>query len=502
MLFNSLENSKRHLRITKWMTLGVTCLGLMLLNIDTFIVNVALPSIGEDMHASVSIVSWVVSVYVLMLGALPAGFGRIGDILGQKRFYIGGLFLFTLASTACGLAPNMGWFIVSRAFQGIGAAAITPGTLALLIPAFPKKQRGLAIGLNGGIGGLGLVLGPFLGGIITSALGWRWIFFVNIPIGLSAILLTIIFVVENQHLEKTRKIDWLGMLYLSIGLFPILYAFTRSENDGFDPVASVAVLIGLGIIGLFVFEERRTKDPLISLSLLKNTAFTMPCISLFLFSAALFGSQPYWSLFFQNFWGFSALEGGVALLPTTVLIALLTPFLGIMIQKHERNLRYIVMLGVFLVGISFLFTVLLSKQSNYLNTFLPSMLIRGIGIPILMTSISLSIMNAVPEKKAGLAAGMYNMSRNIGTSIGVSLLGQVYTYKIYTKLSVLYNDLPRRRAFEIESSACQFIKSNGHMLKKITETAIMSGFANLSLICALAFIPALISAFLIKERRD
>ncbi|WP_157800146.1 DHA2 family efflux MFS transporter permease subunit [Sporolactobacillus pectinivorans] len=495
------EFISRNPKITKWMTLAATCLGLLLLNIDLFIVNVALPSIGHDLHAPVNIVSWTISTYVLMLGVLPAGLGKIGDIWGQKKCYLGGLALFTLASLACGLASSIGWLIAFRTLQGIGAAAITPGTLAILIRAFPRNQKGFAIGLNGGIGGLGLVAGPVLGGVIIAGSSWRWIFFVNIPLGLLAIMLTAVFVVESQVEVKSKAMDWLGMLCLCMGLFPILFAFTRAESDGFDPLSICSLLGGLAVIGLFVFVEKKTRHPLIELSLFKNAAFIMPCISLFLFSAALFGSQPYWNLFFQNFWGFTPLQGGLAFLPATVLIAALTPFSGIISQKSERHLRYIVMLGVILVGFSFFYVTRINSQSHFVNGFLPALLIRGVGIPILMASTSLAIMNAVSDDQSGLAAGMLNIFKNIGTAMGVTLLGQTYIHEVGQRLSLLHGVRSPYSVSEIKESAYQFISSHDHF-RTMTAVAIIKGFDKMSMICMLAFIPAFISAFLIKSHKE
>lgn len=502
MLENDSEIIFRNPKITKWMTLAATCLGLLLLNIDLFIVNVALPSIGHDMHAPVNIVSWTISTYVLMLGVLPAGLGKIGDIWGQKKCYLGGLILFTLASLACGLASGIGWLIAFRTLQGIGAAAITPGTLAILIRAFPRNQKGFAIGLNGGIGGLGLVAGPVLGGVIITGSNWRWIFFVNVPLGLLAIILTVVFVAESHYEVKSKAMDWLGLLCLSVGLFPILFAFTKAESDGFDAISICSLLGGLAVMGLFILVEKKARNPLIELSLFKNTAFIMSCISLFLFSAALFGSQPYWSLFFQNFWGFTPLQGGLAFLPATALIAVLTPISGIISQKSERHLSYIVMLGVILVGFSFLYVTRINNQSNFTNGFLPALLIRGVGIPVLMASTSLSIMNAVSDDKSGLAAGILNIFKNIGTAMGVALLGQVYIHQVGQTLSALQGIRPQYKVAEIKESSFQFISSNDHFIRAMTDTAIIKGFDNLSMVCTLAFIPAFISAFLIKEHRN
>jgi len=487
---------------SKWFTLVVTCLGVLLLNIDLFIVNVALPVMSKNLHAPLNLVSWTISTYVLMIGILPAGLGRIGDIWGHKKLYLVGLTVFTTASLACGLATNIIWLIIFRTIQGIGAAAVTPGTLAILINAFPIEQRGLAIGLNGGFGGLGLIAGPVLGGVLVHGDNWRWIFFVNIPLGILAILLTVLFVAESRDEIKAKRVDWLGLLLLSTGLLSVLFTFSRAGNNGFDVISTYFLLVGFGLLCLFIFVESRTKDPLIELSLFKNTNFIMPCLSMFLFSAALFGSQPYMSLFLQNYWGFTPMQGGLAFLPATVLIAALTPFAGVLNQRIGMYLRYMVMFGIVLMGLSFLYIAQLNNQSDYINGLLPAFLLRGVGIPILMTSMSLMIMNSVSGDKRGLAAGMLNMSRNIGTAMGVAILGQLFTHYVSGTIIKSGINISESKLVEVKTMAYQFILINDKFIQPLAAKAILHGFKNMAAICAIAFIPALLSTVLIKMNKS
>jgi len=487
---------------SKWLTLVATCLGVLLLNIDLFIINVALPAISNNLHAPLNIVSWTISTYVLMIGVLPIGFGRLGDIWGQKRLYLGGVILFTIASLACGLATNIMWLIIFRTIQGVGAAAIAPGTLALLVRVFPKEQRGLAIGLNGGIGGLGLIAGPVLGGLLVHGDNWRWIFFINVPLGIITILLIVLFVMESRDEKASKSVDWLGLVLLSGGLFGVLFAFTRADSNGFDLGSFYCLLIGFLTLFMLIVVEGRRASPLIDLSLFKNTNFTMPCISLFLFSIALFGSQPYWSLFMQNFWEFTPLQGGLAFLPATVLIALLQPAVGILCQRNMKKLRYIVMCGVIIVGLSFLYVTQMDSQSNFVNGLLPALLLRGVGIPILMTSTSLLIMNSVPPDKAGFASGMLNMARNIGTAMGVALLGQFFSYDVSQGLLQLGNNIPQAKIADALAMAGQFMVFNDEAIKPFISTVILAGFKGMAMICAVSFIPALLSAILIKKHKS
>ena len=413
---------------SKWLTMIAACFGLLMLYIDLFIVNVALPTIEHDFHAPLSTVSWTISGYVLMIGVLPMGMGRLGDLWGQRRVYLAGLAIFGLASVACGLAPNITALIVFRVIQGVGAAIMTPGTLAIIIRAFPPRQHGLAIGVYGGISGLGLIAGPVLGGLLVHGDSWRWIFFVNVPLGIIALVMTVLFVPESREESNSVPVDWRGLLFLSTGLLFLLYGFTRAGDEGWtNAVVLGSCLLGVIILVLFVYTERRVRWPLVDLALFRNVPFVTGCLSFFLFSAALFGSQPYWSLFMQNTWGFSPLQGGLAFLPATGLIALFTPLTGLIAQWAGRRLYAFLILGLLAIGLSYLYVVLtLTPQSNYVGGLLPAFLVRGFGIPIVSSCATLAVMGAVSKQQSGLASGTLGMARNIGTAFGVAVLGQVY----------------------------------------------------------------------------
>src|SRR5437588_2976687 len=311
---------------SKWLTLIAACFGLLMLYIDLFIVNVALPTIGHDFRAPLGTGSWTISGYVLMIGVLPMGIGRLGDLWGQRAVYLAGVTLFSIASLLCGLALSITALIVFRVIQGIGAAIMTPGTLAIIIRAFPPRQHGLAIGIYGGISGLGLIAGPVLGGLLVQGENWRPIFLVNVPLGVAALVMAALFVPQSREARDPVPVDWPGLTLLSSGLLCLLFGFTRASDAGWtNVVVIVSCLFGLVLLALFAMTERRVRWPLVDLALFRNRPFVMGCLSFFFFSAALFGAQPYWSLFLQNTWGLTPLQGGLAFLPATGLIALLTP---------------------------------------------------------------------------------------------------------------------------------------------------------------------------------
>jgi DHA2 family methylenomycin A resistance protein-like MFS transporter len=479
---------------SKWLTLLAACFGLLMLYIDLFIVNVALPAIGQSFRAPLGTTSWTISGYVLMIGILPMGMGRLGDLWGQRLMYLAGLAIFSSASLACGLAPNITTLILFRIIQGIGAAIMTPGTLSIIVRAFPAHQHGLAIGIYGGISGLGLIAGPVLGGLLVQGDSWRWIFFVNVPVGLIAMLMAMLFVPESRETNKAGAIDWPGLLFLSTGLLFLLFGITRAGDAGWTDGAVVAsCLLGGMVLVVFVVTERRVRQPLIDLSLLRNLPFVMGCLSFFFFSAALFGSQPYWSLFMQNTWGYSPLQGGLAFLPATGLIALFTPFTGVLAQRAGSRLYLFILLGLLLTGVSFLYVVLaLSPQSNYLDGLLPPFLARACGIPLFTSCATLAIVSALSSKQAGLSAGTLGMARNIGTAFGVAVLSQIYLFHMNAALPAFPG--ASKAAAERFTAAGQ---GASHIL---LAGIIVDGFKLISLTCLILCCSAMMCAFFIRPR--
>jgi MFS transporter, DHA2 family, methylenomycin A resistance protein len=478
---------------SKWLTLMAACFGLLMLYIDLFIVNVALPTIGHEFHAPLGTASWTISGYVLMIGVLPMGIGRLGDLWGQRAVYLAGVALFSIGSLLCGLSPSITALIIFRVIQGIGAAVMTPGTLAIIIRAFPPRQHGLAIGIYGGISGLGLIAGPVLGGLLVQGESWRWIFFVNVPLGVAALVMALLFVPESREATDSVPVDWLGLLLLSGGLLCLLFGFTRAGDEGWTSMIVMgSCLSGVVLLALFVITERRVRWPLIDLALFRNRPFVMGCLSFFFLSAALFGSQPYWSLFMQNTWVFTPLQGGLAFLPATGLIALFTPLSGLIAQKSGPRLSLLLVLALLAIGLSFFYVVVtLTPQSTYVGGLLPTFLVRGLAIPIVSSCTTLAVMSAVSTKQSGLASGTLGMARNIGTAFGVAVLSQVYLFHINTTLS---------SSLTTSKAAAQFIVSGVGASRPVIEAAILQGFKLTALTCLILCVSAAVLAFFLRTR--
>jgi EmrB/QacA subfamily drug resistance transporter len=476
------------------------CLGLGMLMIDNFVVNVALPTISRTLHADLDLAEWTVSGYVLVLGVFPIAMGRLGDQFGRRRVFLAGLVVFVAASAACGAAPNIELLVTFRVLQGLGAAVMMPGTLSIVTQAFPPEERGLAIGIWGGVSGLGLIAGPILGGLLVHGDSWRWIFYVNVPIGLAALVMTLRFVPESRDEKAARSIDWAGLALLSVSLTLIMFGFTRANRDGWTaPLILGCFVVGVAALAAFLLVERRVRAPLVDLGLFRSGPFVMACLSAFLFSAAVFGAQPYMSLFMQNYWGFSALKGGLAFIPSTALVAMLMPLSGIMGQRLGSRLRLLIIAGSLSVVLSALALVQLNTGSGYGDGLLPSFLLRGAGIGLVMSATSLAVVSAVPLAKSGLASGTLTMSRNIGTAMGVAIFGAVFMHHIDTTLPARLDAAPAR-VQQIRSAADHFVPTGDGRARLVAGEVIVDGFVRIAIATSLVTAVAAGAAVFIRHR--
>ncbi|MCZ6843808.1 MAG: MFS transporter [SAR324 cluster bacterium] len=476
-----------------WLSLVVVCLGLGLLLIDLFAVNVALPAIGRSLGADLSEMEWIITVYVLMLGVFPVVMGRLGDLLGRRRTFLAGLFLFILASLACGMATDIRELIAFRALQGLGASIMMPLSLTLVTAAFPASQRGLAVGIWDGVSGLGLIAGPLVGGFLVHGDDWRWIFLINLPVGLVALLATRLFVEESKDFSASGRIDWMGAGLLSGGLFLLIIAFFLVREAGWVAVSVLGSFAGSALIlALFVMVERRSQFPLIDLSLFRNTTFLAATASVALFSAAVFGMQPFLSLLMQNTWDFTPLQGGLGFLPATALVAATMPVAGWLAGKLGRRLRLAIMGGSLAVLVSSLLLAALTPASGYMDGLLPAFLIRGIGIGIVISTTTFAAVSALPAVKIGLASGILTMARQVGTAGGIALLGSVYLGSIEEGWGQASGLASNRAAL----AAVRMFQTVGDgPLQSASNALIVSGFVQIALaaatLCALATVAAL-----------
>jgi EmrB/QacA subfamily drug resistance transporter len=407
----------------KWWTLGAVAFGLFMIMLDNTIVNVALPSIQRDLDIGISELEWVFNGYALTFGVLMLTGGKLADLLGRRRIFIAGLVIFTLASLFCGLATSAGWLIGARVVQGAGSALMNPATLSIITATFPPRQRGMAIGIWAGVSAMALAIGPLVGGLITEHWSWNWIFFINVPVGILAIIVTRLVVDESRDTSAGQRLDLPGLMTSAVALFALTYALIEANNYGWTS-ARILGLFAVAIVGFvaFVLLEKHQRAPMLDLDLFRNGTFAGANSVMLLVGLAMFGVFFYNSLFIQNVLGFSAVQTGASFLPMTVLIIIVAPIAG---KFSDRvGSRWLVGVGMVLLSASLFIFSRLDATSNFWD-ILPGLLIGGFGMAIVMTPITAAAMGSVPIDKAGVGSAVLNSMRQVGGSLGIAVMGAI-----------------------------------------------------------------------------
>jgi EmrB/QacA subfamily drug resistance transporter len=407
----------------KWWTLGAVAFGLFMIMLDNTIVNVALPSIQRDLGIGISELEWVFNGYALTFGVLMLTGGKLADLMGRRRIFIAGLVVFTVASLFCGLATSAGWLIGARVLQGAGSALMNPATLSIITATFPPRQRGMAIGIWAGVSAMALAIGPLAGGLITQHLNWNWIFFINVPIGILAILVTRLVVDESRDTSADQRLDLPGLLSSGIALFALTYGLIEANSSGWTS-ARILSLFAVAAVGfvVFILLELHQRAPMLDLSLFKNATFAGANSVMLLVGLAMFGVFFYNSLFIQNILGYSAVQTGASFLPMTVLIILVAPLAG----KYSDRVgsRWLMGFGMVLLSVSLFIFSLLDASSTFWN-ILPGLLVGGFGMGLVMTPTTAAAMGSVPVDKAGVGSAVLNSGRQVGGALGIAVMGAI-----------------------------------------------------------------------------
>jgi len=405
----------------KWWTLVAVSFGLFMIMLDNTVVNVALPSIRADLGISISELEWVVNAYALTFGVLLLSGGKLADLLGRRRIFIIGLVIFTAASLWCGLAASAGSLIAARSVQGVGAALLNPATLSIITATFPQRQRGTAIGIWAGVSALALAIGPMVGGILTERVGWNWIFFINIPVGVLAIVAARLFIDETRDTSREQRLDLPGLVTSAVGLFALTYGLIETNTHAWSS-PRVLGLLALAAVSLtaFVLLESRQRLPMLDLSLFRNPTFAGANAAMALVGLAMFGVFFYNSLFIQNILGYSAIETGATFLPMTVLIILVAPFAGRLSDRIGP--RWLMGAGMTLLTVSLLLFGTLDEHSTFWS-ILPGLAVGGLGMGLTMAPTTAAAMGSVPVDKAGVGSAVINAMRQVGGSLGIAVMG-------------------------------------------------------------------------------
>jgi EmrB/QacA subfamily drug resistance transporter len=416
MALSSAKNS-----ISRQVTLAVVCLATAMLMLDIAVVNTALSSISDDLHTGLSGLQWVIDAYTLALATVVLSAGSLADRLGRRRVFLVGLAVFTVSSLACALSGSIVALDAARAVQGLGAAAMFAVSLALLAHAYPgMRERAGALAVYGATIGASFAVGPLVGGLITSGLSWRWIFLVNVPIGIVAIAATLARVEESRD-PLARKIDWLGQLVLGGGLFLLVLALLRGNDQGWGSTAIVAQLSGAAVLlALFALVEQRVKEPMLPLHFFRNRGFAATQAGTVAISASFFAVFLYTTLYLQNVLGLSAIQTGLVYMPGTVLMFIVS---GASAQLGEKvSPRLMISGGLVLVGAGMLLMTMAGVGSSW-TIVLPGEVIALIGTGLFNPAMSGVAMGSLPQRHSGLAAGAYDTFRQAGMAVGIAALG-------------------------------------------------------------------------------
>ena len=411
----------------KWWTLIVVCLAIFMLLLDITIVNVALPPIARSLHAGFTDLQWVIDAYALTLATFVLNAGSLADLLGRKRVFIAGVVLFTGASVLCGAATSPLFLILARAGQGVGGAIMFSTSLALLSEEFHGRERGTAFGIWGATTGAAVAVGPLAGGLLTTYLSWRWIFFVNIPIGIVTAAVSVATLRETRD-EEHGGIDWVGLVTLSGALFTFVFALLRGNEKGWSSTLIVAMLVGgAALFAAFVVWEWRSSRPMIELALFKRPAFTGAQITGFALSSAVFAMFLYLTLYLQNYLGYSALQTGIRFLPITVLSFVCAAVSGTLTARLP--VRFLLAGGLTLCAVGVFLLRDITTTSNW-TALLPGFVLMGAGVGVTNPALASTAIAVVPPARAGMASGTNSTFRQVGIATGIAAFGALFEHHI------------------------------------------------------------------------
>jgi EmrB/QacA subfamily drug resistance transporter len=414
----------------KWWTLIAVSVAIFMLLLDITVVNVALPDIQRSLHSSFSDLQWVVNAYSLTLAAFLLTAGAVSDLVGRRRVFVAGLVVFTISSAACGLASTPLTLNLARAVQGTGGAMMFATSLALIAQAFRGKDRGVAFGVFGGTIGAAVAVGPVVGGVITSGIGWEWIFFVNVPIGVLAVILTLTQVAESRD-PDAKGVDWLGLLTFSGSLFLLVFALIQGNEKGWGSTRILSFLITSAVLLiLFVFVEHRQKRPMLDLTLFRRPAFAGASIVAFAVSASMFAMFLYLTLYIQDVLGYSPLQAGLRFLPVTLVSFVVAPIAGRLSVRVP--IRLLLGFGLLLVGGGLLSMTAVDASSGW-TTLIPGFVIAGAGIGLINPPLASTAIGVVHYSRSGMASGINNTFRQVGIATGIAGLGAVFQHDVTHK---------------------------------------------------------------------
>jgi EmrB/QacA subfamily drug resistance transporter len=469
----------------KWRALIIVCVAIFMLLLDITVVNVALPDIQRELHASFTDLQWVVDAYALTLATTVLIAGTLGDLLGRKRVFLVGVGLFTGASAACGAASDPLVLNLARGVQGVGGAIMLAVSLAILSQEFHGKERGTAFGIWGATIGAAVAIGPLVGGALTTWLGWRWIFFVNLPIGVLCIVVGLRVLHESRD-EEHAGYDLPGFVTLTFGLFTLVLALLRGNEWGWSSGREVALYVAAIVLLVAFFAiERTSRAPMLDLGLFRVPTFVGAQIVAFAISAGIFAQFLYLTLYLQNVLGYSPIQAGLRFLPLSLVSFFIAPVAGRL--SAGLPVRLLIGIGLALVGVSLLLMHGVTTHSGWM-TLLPGFIVAGIGVGMVNPPLASTAVSVVEPRRAGMASGVNNTFRQIGIATGIAGLGAIFQNTISSKL---------HGAGSVKGVASGAVQQGG----EIARAAFVSGLNEILLVGAiLAFAGAALALLLVRGR--
>ncbi|MDX6666167.1 MAG: hypothetical protein QOG68_2373, partial [Solirubrobacteraceae bacterium] len=402
----------------RWWTLAAMCFALFMVMLDNTVVNVALPTIQRELHASISGLEWTVNAYTLSFAVLLVTGGRLGDLFGRRRMFLFGVVVFATSSAAIGFSPDQTWLVVGRAIQGVGAAFMMPGTLSIISNAFPPEERGKAIGTWAGVSAMALALGPVLGGFLVEHVSWQSVFFLNVPVAIGAVVVTLFATHESRDDTVEKTVDVKGIATITLGLGSLVLALVEANHWGWGSAAIVGLLVAAaaGLVAFYLV-ERHGRAPMVDFSFFRSRSFLGANVVAFIVSFAMLATFFFTALYLQNINGYSPLQAGVRFLPMTVILIVMGPIAGRLADRVGPKI--LMTIGLLCTAGSLFWQSFIQVHTSY-GFLLGAFMLMGIGMGLVMSPMSTAAMNAVDRTKAGVASGVLSMSRMVGGTFGVA----------------------------------------------------------------------------------